>query len=46
MQALETAIAQERNRAKEALEGEQKKAREVESRLAYQKKVSSSERGS
>lgn len=46
LQALETAIAQERNRAKEALEGEQKKAQEVESRLAYQKKVSSSERGS
>lgn len=46
LQALETAIAQERNRAKEALEGEQKKAREVESRLAYQKQVSSSERGS
>ncbi|XP_050008171.1 forkhead-associated domain-containing protein 1 isoform X8 [Alexandromys fortis] len=37
--ALETAIAQEKNRAKEALEGEQMKAREVESRLTYQKKA-------
>lgn len=46
LQALETAIAQEKNRAKEALEGEQMKAREVESRLTYQKKVSSSERES
>ncbi|KAM7323997.1 hypothetical protein ACRRTK_016302 [Alexandromys fortis] len=39
LQALETAIAQEKNRAKEALEGEQMKAREVESRLTYQKKA-------
>ncbi|KAL1776333.1 forkhead-associated domain-containing protein 1 [Sigmodon hispidus] len=39
LQTLETTIAQEQNRAKEAVEGERMKAQEVESRLACQKKA-------
>lgn len=40
-QDLEESIAQEKNRAKEALEEEQKRVQELENRLTRQKKVSS-----
>ena len=40
-QALEESIAQEKNRAKEALGEEQKRVQELENRLTRQKKVSS-----
>lgn len=38
-QALEENIIQEKNRAKEALEEEQSKVRDLENRLAQQKEV-------